>query len=259
MLRFQICITKVIPSVSGVGSTMLGLDQRLLPFFVVVQGYTVCKWGLHGEHCNLTCPQNCALLPPLDVPYCDTDTGKCSEGCQRGWHGDLCNQDCNRNCIQQTCNHQTGHCTLGCSGTNTGFFCHDTGECGRGWYGDLCQHPCSINCLEERCNHTTGACKLGCSGTYTGEFCNTTKVVNNKEDANSLDAVLELLSLNVAVAATVAGAVTLTVTFTVIVFLRWRTRKNRRKRQMNSSQVPSSTDIEVSRPADSEEMLMKAC
>ncbi|XP_048251600.1 scavenger receptor class F member 1-like isoform X2 [Haliotis rufescens] len=258
MLRFQICITKVIPSVSGVGSTMLGLDQRLLPFFVVVQGYTVCKWGLHGEHCNLTCPQNCALLPPLDVPYCDTDTGKCSEGCQRGWHGDLCNQDCNRNCIQQTCNHQTGHCTLGCSGTNTGFFCHDTGECGRGWYGDLCQHPCSINCLEERCNHTTGACKLGCSGTYTGEFCNTTKVVNNKEDANSLDAVLELLSLNVAVAATVAGAVTLTVTFTVIVFLRWRTRKNRRKRQMNSSQVPSSTDIEVSRP-DSEEMLMKAC
>ncbi|XP_048251518.1 protein draper-like [Haliotis rufescens] len=219
------------------GSMMLPLFQLLLPFSVAVQDYTVCEWGLYGEHCNLTCSQNCALLPPLDVPYCDTDTGKCSEGCQRGWHGDLCNQDCSRNCLEHTCNHQTGHCTLGCSGTNTGHFCNDTRDCGHGWYGDLCQHPCSINCLEERCNHATGACILGCSGTYTGEFCNTTKVVNNKEDANSLTDKQVAVALNVA---TVVG-VTVTLTVSVIVYLRWRRRKN-------SSQGP-----------DVEKVLMKRC
>ncbi|XP_048251598.1 uncharacterized protein LOC124122347 isoform X3 [Haliotis rufescens] len=215
---------------------MLRLFQLVLPFFVAVQGYTACNWGLYGEHCNLTCPQNCARLPPFDVPYCNTDTGKCSEGCQRGWHGDLCNQDCSRNCLEQRCNHQTGHCTLGCSGTNTGFFCDDPGECGRGWYGDLCQHPCSINCVEERCNHATGACILGCNGTYTGEFCNNTKAVNSKEEANSLAAVLVIVFL------TAAGAVIVPVK----VFLRWR-------REQYRAQGQSSAEVEHFLPESSNE------
>ncbi|XP_048251604.1 scavenger receptor class F member 2-like [Haliotis rufescens] len=195
---------------------MLGLVQLLLPFFVAAQGYTECKWGLHGEHCNLPCPQNCALLPPLDVPYCDTDTGKCSGGCQRGWHGDLCDQDCSRNCLGQTCIHQTGHCTLGCSGNNAGHFCNNTRDCGHGWYGDLCQHPCSINCVEEKCNHATGACILGCSGTNKGKFCNTTKV-NNKEDTNSQTDKWDSVVLNVVGATLILTGV---VILTGIVFLR---------------------------------------
>ncbi|XP_046547251.1 protein draper-like isoform X2 [Haliotis rubra] len=195
---------------------MLNIFAVLVPtFFLVVPGDRLCEWGKYGEHCNLTCPVNCALVPSRNVQYCNRNTGKCLGGCRRGWHGDLCDQSCSTNCLNRTCNQQTGHCTLGCNGTNTGDFCNSTRQCGRGWYGDTCEHPCSSNCVEERCNQTTGVCVLGCNGTYTREICNITTVSNIKEEADNLAAILVPVFLVVAVFAA------------VVVVLLWRRRKNR--------------------------------
>ncbi|XP_046567709.1 protein draper-like isoform X3 [Haliotis rubra] len=196
---------------------MLKILAVLVPtFFLAVSGQ--CDWGTYGEHCNLTCPVNCALVPSRNLQHCNRDTGKCSAGCRRGWHGDLCDQSCSTNCLNKTCNLQTGHCTLGCYGTNIGDFCNSTRECDRGLYGDTCKHPCNRNCVEERCNQKTGVCVLGCNGTYTGEFCNITTVSNIKEEADNLAAILVPVFLVVAVFATVVA---------VVVVLLWRRRKNR--------------------------------
>ncbi|XP_046547249.1 protein draper-like [Haliotis rubra] len=217
-----------------------------IPVFLVstslaVTGDRQCEWGKYGEHCNLTCPVNCALVPPRNVQYCDRNTGKCLGGCQNSWHGDLCDQSCSTSCLDKTCNKQTGHCTLGCYGNNMGFFCNGTGECDRGWYGDTCEHPCSSNCVEERCHHSTGVCTLGCSGTYTGEFCNIitetslTPAVNKKEEIISLITTPARVFLFGVIA--VVLVVILATVVQVMLFLRWR-------RHVKSSQRPATADGE---------------
>ncbi|XP_067653396.1 uncharacterized protein [Haliotis asinina] len=213
-------------------STMLNLFVVLMPaFFLVIAEETQCEWGKYGEHCNLTCPVNCALVPPSTRQHCQKDTGKCSAGCGRGWHGDLCDQSCSTNCPNKTCNQQTGHCTLGCIGHNSGDFCN---KCVSGWYGDTCEQPCSRNCLKERCNQTSGVCTLGCNGTSAGEFCNITTVANIKEEADNLTAILVPVVL-VAVVVTVG---------TVVVVLLWRRRRNSAQ-HANEATVEEMTPLQT--------------
>ncbi|XP_046564403.1 multiple epidermal growth factor-like domains protein 10 [Haliotis rubra] len=195
---------------------------------IAVQDNSLCEWRKYGEHCNLTCHVNCALVPPRNLQCCDRDTGKCLGGCRRGCHGDLCDQSCSVTCPERRCNQQTGYCTLGCNGTNMDLFCNPITDCGRGWYGDTCEHPCNRNCVEERCNHTTGVCVLGCNGTYTGEFCNITKAAaNNKEGGRGVITIRVPVFLaaviTVALVVAVAGAVALT----IIMLLRRRRDQNR--------------------------------
>ncbi|XP_046547248.1 multiple epidermal growth factor-like domains protein 10 [Haliotis rubra] len=231
-------------------SMMNQLSRMWIMFFtalsasIAVQDNSLCEWGKYGEHCNLTCPVNCALVPPSNLQHCNRDTGECSAGCLGGWHGDLCDQACSATCPERRCNQQTGFCTLGCSGTNMDLFCNPITECGRGWYGDTCEHPCSSNCVEDRCHQTTGVCVLGCRGTYAGEDCNITKetswppaAANNKEGGGGVISirvpVFLAAAITVALVVAVAGAVALP----IIVLLR-------RRRDQNSSQERSTADGE---------------
>ncbi|XP_048251586.1 uncharacterized protein LOC124122349 [Haliotis rufescens] len=228
---------------------MLRLCALLVTTFMAVQGNIDCERGKYGEHCNLTCPQNCALVQPSNLQFCTRHTGKCSEGCQRGWHGYLCNQNCSVNCLNTTCNQQTGHCTHGCNGQNRGDFCNITGGCGRGWYGDLCQHPCSINCVEERCHHTTGVCILSCNETNPGDFCNITKGsqmdIHNNEKAKRLAVILVPVFLIAIIAVFV----------TVIVLLIWR-RRNKRPQDTSDAFIrqPQATSGDTDEEGDAVEM-----
>lgn len=95
---------------------------------VIVLG---CNLGLYGTDCDMNCPINCK------DQMCDIVNGTCF-GCEFGWTGDTCKQECpdgryglgcNERCTgyckhNQSCNHVTGLCDLGCANGYIGAQCN---------------------------------------------------------------------------------------------------------------------------------------
>ncbi|XP_071098478.1 serine/threonine-protein phosphatase 6 regulatory ankyrin repeat subunit A-like [Haliotis cracherodii] len=109
-------------------NTQISLQAMLrtgtaLIFAILTHAVTACEWGKYGDDCDKRCPKNCQVNPQRNLTHCNKETGECSDGCITGWYDAQCNQHCSKNCLDNVCNHGNGHCTLGCSGNQTGDFC----------------------------------------------------------------------------------------------------------------------------------------
>ncbi|XP_062585346.1 receptor-type tyrosine-protein phosphatase T-like isoform X2 [Saccostrea cucullata] len=148
--------------------------------------------GFYGFFCKIECSENCRQ------DSCSR-SGTCIDGCKLNWTGDKCNkcdlihhgtdclQVCSVNCINQTCDDDTGVCTLGC---NEGYYSHKCeqscsalcpsgcsrysgeckGNCPVGKYGNQCEMACNQNC-KNICSKVNGSCTFGCIDGKFGVDC----------------------------------------------------------------------------------------
>ncbi|XP_056003380.1 uncharacterized protein LOC125662467 [Ostrea edulis] len=122
------------------------------------------------------------LLCEIEVNGCPPNHYDGSCVCQAGYKGWNCTEACSNNtygvncvyscghCINETCDHVTGNCSIGCDRGWTTSKCNTA--CSSGWYGQDCVMRCSSHCITpDVCDHVTGSCVGGCATGWTNDAC----------------------------------------------------------------------------------------
>ncbi|XP_052763610.1 multiple epidermal growth factor-like domains protein 10 isoform X2 [Mya arenaria] len=139
----------------------------------------LCKDGYFGDHCNVSCSENCRY------GTC-TEGGSCIGGCKDGFSGAKCelkicpvncNCDQNNRCFGCKENYFGPSCSLTCSSCKD-YQCPEhplmtekCNACEEGTYGNLCNETCRQHCLNNRCNQDDGSCACGKEYKFEGGKC----------------------------------------------------------------------------------------